>query len=142
MAAIAAISLLVSAIWILTIMLIAVGERTAEIGLLKAVGASAGQIQLLFLAKSVGLSLVGGAGGAIGLWMAGRSARGIGLWIGLLLLAATAIDLLVGIANAPWWYEFVTALVMVPTAMLAGGARLQTLRSWGGRRRHRPAAAR
>jgi len=89
-----------------------------------------------------GLALVGGAGGAIGLWMAGRSARGIGLWIGLLLLAATAIDLLVGIANAPWWYEFVTALVMVPTAMLAGGARLQTLRLWGGRRRRRPAVAR
>jgi len=89
-----------------------------------------------------GLALAGGAGGTLGLWMAGRSARGIGLWIGLLLLAATAIDLLVGIANAPWWYEFVTALVMVPTAMLAGGARLQTLRSWGGRRRHRPAAAR
>ena len=89
-----------------------------------------------------GLALAGGAGGALGLWIAGRSARGIGLWIGLLLLAATAIDLLVGIANAPWWYEFVTALVMVPTAMLAGGARLQTLRSWGGRRRRRPAAAR
>ena len=77
MAAIAAISLLVSAIWILTIMLIAVGERTAEIGLLKAVGASAGQIQLLFLAKSVGLSLVGGAGGlGVGLGIAAL-ARGL-----------------------------------------------------------------
>lgn len=61
--AIAGISLLVGSIGILTVMWIAVGERTAEIGLLKALGATAQQIQSLFLAESAALSLVGGAVG-------------------------------------------------------------------------------
>ena len=70
-AAIAGISLLVGAIGILTIMWIAVGERTPEIGLLKAVGASSGQVQLLFLAESAALSFVGGAAGlGVGLGIA------------------------------------------------------------------------
>jgi putative ABC transport system permease protein len=58
---IAAISLLVGAIGILTMMWIAVGERTAEIGLARAVGARPGQILLLFLGEATLLSLLGGA---------------------------------------------------------------------------------
>ncbi len=73
--AIAGISLLVGSIGILTVMWIAVGERTSEIGLLKAIGATAGQVQLLFLAESAALSLVGGATGlAAGIGLA-RIAR-------------------------------------------------------------------
>ena len=51
--AIAGISLLVGATGILTMMWIAVGERTGEIGLLRALGASAGQVQAVFLAEAV-----------------------------------------------------------------------------------------
>jgi len=73
--AIAGISLLVGAIGILTVMWIAVGERTPEIGLLKALGATRAQIQLLFLAESGVLSVVGGAVGvAVGIGLA-RLAR-------------------------------------------------------------------
>jgi len=61
--AIAGISLLVGAIGILTIMWIAVGERTGEIGLYKALGATSSQIQVLFLAEAGVLSLIGGAAG-------------------------------------------------------------------------------
>lgn len=66
--AIASISLLVGATGILTMMWIAVGERTGEIGLLRALGATAGQVQAVFLAEAVVLAIAGGALGiAVGL---------------------------------------------------------------------------
>jgi putative ABC transport system permease protein len=61
--AIAGISLLVGAIGILTMMWIAVGERTSEIGLARAIGASARQIQLLFLLEAAALATAGGLAG-------------------------------------------------------------------------------
>jgi len=64
--AIAAISLLVGAIGILTMMWIAVGERTGEIGLVRALGATRGQVQLLFLVEAGALSTLGGAVGLAG----------------------------------------------------------------------------
>ena len=60
---IAAISLLVGAIGILTMMWISVGERTAEIGLVRAIGADARQVRSLFLVEA---ALLAGAGGAAG----------------------------------------------------------------------------
>jgi putative ABC transport system permease protein len=66
--AIASISLLVGATGILTMMWIAVGERTSEIGLLRALGATAAQVQAVFLAEAVALATLGGGLGiAIGL---------------------------------------------------------------------------
>jgi putative ABC transport system permease protein len=63
---IAGISLLVGAIGILTMMWISVGERTHEIGLLRAVGASSGQVQRLFLFEAIGMAALGGAVGLAG----------------------------------------------------------------------------
>jgi putative ABC transport system permease protein len=64
--AIAGISLLVGAIGILTMMWIAVGERTAEIGLARAIGATRRQVHLLFLTEAAALSTLGGALGVLG----------------------------------------------------------------------------
>jgi putative ABC transport system permease protein len=58
--AIGAISLLVGSIGILTIMWISVNERTSEIGLARAIGASPRQILAFFLAEAGLLALVGG----------------------------------------------------------------------------------
>jgi putative ABC transport system permease protein len=70
LAAIAAISLVVAGVLIMNVMLVAVTQRTAEIGLLKAVGARNGQVLALFLTEAACLSLLGavvgiafGAGG-------------------------------------------------------------------------------
>ena len=49
-AGIAAISLLVAGILIMNVMLVAVSQRTSEIGLLKALGAPDGQVLRIFLA--------------------------------------------------------------------------------------------
>jgi len=62
---IASISLLVGGIGIMNIMLVSVTERTREIGLRKAVGATEKIILFQFLIEAVSLSLVGGSMGII-----------------------------------------------------------------------------
>jgi putative ABC transport system permease protein len=58
-AGIAAISLAVAGILVMNVMLVAVTQRTGEIGLLKALGATARTIRLAFLAEAAMLSAVG-----------------------------------------------------------------------------------
>ncbi len=62
---IAAISLAVAGILIMNVMLVSVSQRTAEIGLLKALGASAHQIVRLILTEAVILSLIGAGAGLL-----------------------------------------------------------------------------
>ncbi len=61
----ASLSLLVGGLGIMNIMLISVTERTREIGLRLAVGATEQQIQLQFLTEAVLISLLGGAVGML-----------------------------------------------------------------------------
>jgi putative ABC transport system permease protein len=65
LAGIASISLAVAGVLIMNVMLVAVSQRTAEIGLLKAIGATRRQITALFLAEAVLLSLVGATVGVL-----------------------------------------------------------------------------
>lgn len=99
---IAAISLLVGAIGILTIMWISVNERTSEIGLAKALGASPRQILGLFLAEASLLSL---GGGVLGLGLGMGLAQGL-RWFGipvhtplLFVAAALGVSLAVGLLS-------------------------------------------
>ena len=70
LSAIAAISLVVAGLGIMTMMLTSVNERTKEIGIKKSIGASEGIILLEFLIEAFTLSLVGsiiGAGVGLGI---------------------------------------------------------------------------
>jgi putative ABC transport system permease protein len=63
LAGIAGISLVVAGVLVMNVMLVAVTQRTAEVGLLKALGANRRQILTLFLAEASSLSLIGGVVG-------------------------------------------------------------------------------
>jgi putative ABC transport system permease protein len=85
LAAIAGISLLVGGIGIMNIMLVSVRERTQEIGLRKAIGASQDDILVQFLIEAIILSIAGGA-------------IGTGLGVGGILLISTFTPFEAGIS--------------------------------------------
>jgi putative ABC transport system permease protein len=103
---IAAISLLVGGIGIMNIMLVSVTERTREIGLRKAVGATPQAILLQFLVEAIILSLVGGGIG-IALGFLGSLAlssfiqTSVTLWsVGLASGFSALIGIIFGVAPA------------------------------------------
>lgn len=102
---IAAISLAVAGILIMNVMLVAVSQRTAEIGLMKALGAASRQVQTLFLVESV---LLAGAGAVSGLLL---SSLGIAL-LGRLFPAFPVA--------APGWAPFAAAGMAVGTGLVFG----------------------
>jgi len=105
LAGIASISLAVAGILIMNVMLVAVSQRTAEVGLLKALGARRGQITALFLAEAVLLSVAGaGAGLLLG--------YGANLVIGRLYPALPV--------GAPAWAVALAILIAVASGVVFG----------------------
>ncbi len=77
LAGIAAVSLTVAGVGIMNVMLVSVSERTREVGLLKALGASRGQVLHLFLVEAAILSTAGGAVGLLAGWAGTLAIRGL-----------------------------------------------------------------
>lgn len=103
--ALGSISLVVGAIGILTIMTIAVSERTAEIGLLVAVGATRGQIRKLFLYEA---AITAAIGGVAGLVIGGGIAR-------LLMVVVPGLPV-----STPWWFAAIAVGVAIAVGLTAG----------------------
>lgn len=103
--ALGAISLLVGGIGILTIMTIAITERTPEIGLLRAVGATRKEILSLFISEAILLASIGGAAGLVlgagGAWLLG--------------VAVPALP-----THTPWSYAIGAELVAASIGLFAG----------------------
>ena len=103
--ALGGISLLVGGVGILTIMTMAVSERTAEIGLLRALGARENQVLILFLGEAMLLSALGGLAGL---------AVGIGIAQALhLLFPALPV-------HTPWLFAVLAELSAVSIGLIAG----------------------
>jgi putative ABC transport system permease protein len=111
--AIAAISLLVGGVGIMNIMYVVVTERTAEVGLKKALGATGGAILLEFLVESVLVTILGGmigilAGAGLGLLVSVAARAGNLAWtftvplsaIGLGVGVSATIGLIFGVLPA------------------------------------------
>ena len=106
---IAAISLAVAGILIMNVMLIAIAQRTREIGLLKAIGASSTHIRRLFIAEAITLSFIGAvAGYALGQagvvairWIYPQFPASAPAWaIGAAIVTAIATGLIFSVAPA------------------------------------------
>lgn len=102
--AIAAISLIVGGIGIMNIMLVSVTERTKEVGLRKALGATPGNIASQFLIESVLLSVAGGSIGILLGWLGSLAGRAyirteVPWWS---ILLAFSFSTVVGIIFGTW----------------------------------------
>lgn len=101
--ALGAISLVVAGIGIMNIMLVSVSERTREIGIRKAIGATSADIVLQFLIEATMLSLIGG---------------GIGLLFGVLIMLAAAGPLVHLLGSAPIPYAAVLSIAFVFSTLI------------------------
>lgn len=108
LAVIAGISLVVAGLSIMTVMLVSVHERTREIGIKKAIGASRGIILREFMAESFLICLIGGTGGlllGVGFVFAGCLLVGIPFvpnfgMMGFCLLFSVVVGMLFGVYPA------------------------------------------
>jgi putative ABC transport system permease protein len=131
-----AISLLVAAIGIANTMAMAILERTREIGLMKAVGATNRDVLSVFLGEAAGIGFLGGLGGVLTGWLVGQVLNALALayfagqavqtgappptvavytplWLpAFTLFFATVIGLLSGL------YPALSAATLVPVAAL------------------------
>ncbi len=105
--ALGGISLLVGGVGILTIMTMAVTERTNEIGLLRALGARQKQVLLLFLLEAI---LLSGAGGLAGLALGFGIAQALHEFIPALPV------------HTPWQFAVLAVLASIGIGLIAGVA--------------------
>ena len=81
LALVSSVALLVACIGIVNTMIMSIYERTREIGTLKAMGASRGDIRQMFMMEAGFIGLIGGAVGLVLSWLLGRGLNALALYL-------------------------------------------------------------
>jgi putative ABC transport system permease protein len=125
LAGMAAISLIVGGVGIMNIMLVAVNERTREIGLRKAIGATAENIQAQFLIEAATVTVLGGIVGIIFGFLISALVALVARYLGYnwdLVVTIPSILMGVGVAGAVGilfgWYPAKKAAKLEPVEAL------------------------
>jgi putative ABC transport system permease protein len=109
------VALIVSAIGMFNTMTIALLERTQEIGIMKALGATAADIWKMFLAEAVIIGFFGGAGGII-IGLLGGEAFNYGLNLLAGALGGDKIDLF----YTPYWFIMLIIIFSTVVGLMTG----------------------
>ena len=112
LASVGGLALFVASLGIVNTMIMAIYERTREIGTLKAIGASRSDIRSLFMLEAGMIGLLGGVVGVIGGWLLGIGLNRVILWYTEREQLPIRADFFV----VPWWL----ALAGLGFAMLVG----------------------
>ena len=112
------VALLVASLGIANTMIMAVYERTKEIGILKAVGAAPRQIRGLFIIEAALIGLIGGVAGTVGGWL-------LGLGLNRLIVAIMAWQEITVPQNIrffalSWWLVALALAFATVVGLLAG----------------------
>ncbi|MFB3917846.1 MAG: ABC transporter permease [Terriglobales bacterium] len=109
------LALAVAALGIVNTLVMAILERRHEIGIMKAIGASDGDIKRLFFAEAAAMGAVGGAGGVVLGWALGRAINfGANVYLQRQQLPPETLW------SVPWWLVVAALLFSILVTLLSG----------------------
>lgn len=111
-----ALALLVAALGVANTMMMAIYERTREIGVLKALGGSAGEIRQLFTIEAGLIGLIGGISGLILGTLLGRLVD----WIAHRYLISEGVTGVGALSIVPWWLAIGALIFATLIGIMAG----------------------
>lgn len=116
LASVGGLALFVACIGIVNTMIMAIYERTREIGTLKAIGASRSDIQWMFMLEAGMIGLIGGVIGTIGGWLLGMGLNHLIQWY----IEHEALPVSADFFVVTWWLALAALLFAALVGIVAG----------------------
>lgn len=116
LASVGGLALFVASLGIVNTMIMAIYERTREIGTLKAIGASRGDIRGLFMLEAGMIGLLGGAAGIVGGWLLGLLLNQVIGWY----IEREQLPIAATFFVTPWWLALAALGFGALVGVLAG----------------------